>query len=106
MENNPMQEFIDQLIVDAGFGDMPEDFKAEYAERLTEEAHKRLGLAALAELDDGQMEEFEKLREGGNDELANRFLEGNIDDFTAKMSAALAEFRQTVLDSAKRVSGA
>lgn len=95
-----MREFISQLVEEAGFGSMPEDFKAEYEERLLIEAHKRLGLAAMAKLKPAQIRQFEKLREAGDAAAADRFLGENISGFSDKMGQVLAEFRESVLAKA------
>lgn len=105
MENNNIGKFIDEVIIKAGYDKMPEDFLSEYKEKLTEEAHKRLGITAIEALPEDKTEEFSKLaEENPNDfDAINKYLKENITDFDQKMAEALSEFGREVVESAEKL---
>ncbi len=105
MANDNMQEFIEQIIKEAGLDKMPQDFLEAYSEKVRTEAVKRLGIVAVKELNEKQIEEFNKLmEETGNDAAKmNEYLAENIGNFQEKMSQALAEFGREVIENAKNL---
>ncbi|MBU4601138.1 DUF5663 domain-containing protein [Candidatus Parcubacteria bacterium] len=103
-QENYMEKFINQIIKEAGIDKMPKDFVDEYADKLTTEAQKRLGLAAIKELDEGKIKEFNKIEESHDAKAINEFLSANIENFEEKMTVALNEFGKKVIESAKKLN--
>ncbi|MCK4554079.1 hypothetical protein KAU19_03890 [Candidatus Parcubacteria bacterium] len=83
---------------------MPADFLDEYTDKLAMEAQKRLGLAAIKELDERKIKEFNKIKENNGAEAINEFLSANIENFEDKMTVALSEFGKGVIESAKKLN--
>lgn len=105
MQNDNLNKFIDQIIIQARLDKMPKDFLDEYSKKLKIEAMKRLGIAAVKELKEEQIEEFNKLSESsGDQEKINEYLEANIENFEEKMTQALTEFGQEVVSKAKSIN--
>ena len=99
-----IQKFIYQIIKEAELDKMPKDFLDEYTDKLAMEAQKRLGLVAIKELDSDQIKEFNKIKENSGTEAINEFLFANIENFEDKITMALQEFGQEVIDSAKKLN--
>ena len=102
---NHIEEYITEIIKQAGFDKMPEDFLIDYKEKMTIEAQKRLGLSAVEALPEGKLEEFTELTEKSPDdfEKINAFLSENISDFEEKMAKVLRDFGQETIESAKKL---
>ncbi len=98
---NYIRSFIKEVIKQAGLNDMPEDFLQEYEERLTIEAQKRLGLAAIKELNDEDTAALAKIAEESNNDpqKIQEFLASHIDNFEEKMAKVLAEFGKEVINA-------
>ena len=107
MENseNHIEKFVVEIIKQAGLDKMPEDFLADYTEKVTMEAQKRLGLSAVEALPDDKLKEFTELTEKSPDDFIkiNAFLKENISDFEEKMSKALRDFGLEMIESAKKL---
>lgn len=103
--NNNIEEFVSEIIKQAGFDGMPEDFLAEYKEKVAIEAQKRLGMSAMEALPDDKIEEFSELAEKSPNDLEkiNTFLTENIPDFEEKMAKALRDFGTEMIESAKKL---
>lgn len=104
MAEDLIQQFVEGLIKEAGLENMPERFKNEYNEKLGLEAQKRIGAAAIKELDEKALDEFSKLAEkDATPEKIEEFFKNNIPDFEAKIQAALQEFAVEFIESAKQL---
>lgn len=99
-----IQKFIYQIIKEAGLDKMPKDFLDEYTDKLAMEAQKRLGLAAIKELNEQKIREFSKIKESRDAKAINEFLSANIENFEDKMTMALQGFSQEVIASAKKLN--
>jgi len=104
MENNNINDFVKALIAKVGFDDMPKDFLAEYEEKLTIEAQKRLGVVAMEKLTREQAMELAGLVDESvdNPEVVSEYLVNNIENFKQVMSDALQEFGEEVIKSAQK----
>lgn len=103
-----IQNFVLDLLKQAGLDNMPEEFKKEYIEKLAIEAERRLGVMAMEELDAKGLEEFENFMSTHDAPKTEEFLEffnNHIPDFTAKTSQTLQDFAQEFLSSANDLKG-
>jgi len=102
---NYIQSFIKEVIRQAGLNDMPEEFLQEYEERLTIEAQKRLGLAAIKELTDEEAITLAKIAEESNNDpkKIQEFLASHIDNFEEKMAKILADFGKEIINTIKTI---
>jgi predicted Zn-dependent protease len=105
MEDN-MRKFIEEIIKRAGLDGMPADFLDEYAEKLAEEAQKRIGVESMALLTPEQTEELGKLMEQSHNDPKpiNDYLVSRIEHYQEKMAAVLKQFGDEVIESAKKVN--
>ncbi len=103
-----IQNFVLDLLKQAGIDNMPEEFKKEYAEKLSVEAERRLGVMAMEELDAKGLEAFETFMSAHEAPKSEDFLEffnGHINDFSAKANKTLQDFAQEFLASATELKG-
>ncbi len=98
---NYIQNFIKEVLKQAGLTDMPKDFLQEYEERLTIEAQKRLGLAAIKELKDEDAATLAKIAEESNNnpQKIQEFLSSHINNFEEKMAKVLADFGKEIVNN-------
>lgn len=103
---NDIKKFVETIIKEAKLDTLPAEFLEEYTERMTIEAQKRLGVTAMSELKPEKIEELNKLiQDTNNDPLkVSAFLEENIENYQDKMTKALQEFGEEVLDSAQKLN--
>lgn len=105
MANNHIEQFITQVIKEAGLDKMPKDFLDEYAQKLSEEAKKRLGIAAMKELNENEVEQLNKIMgKTGSEDKVNDFLASRIENFEEKMVVALEKFGREVIEKAKSLA--
>jgi hypothetical protein len=103
-----IQNFILDLLKNAGLDNMPEEFKKEYTEKLAVEAERRLGVMAMEELDAKGLEDFEAFMTAQETPKSEDFLEffsSHIVDFDTKANKTLLEFAQEFLASAADLKG-
>jgi len=107
MPANFVEQFVSELIVKAGLDKVPENFKKEYAEKISAEVERRIGLVAIKELNSEALDKFDKLMEADTtpDKLAD-FFQKNIPDYESKISAALKDFADEFLASANKLKQA
>jgi Protein of unknown function (DUF5663) len=97
MEKDFINDYIESILKKAGISNMPDDFKKEYTEKLRAEAEKRLGLVAMAELDEKGLEDFEQFITDNNDPKPEQMLDffiARIPDFENKVKVSLEEFAE------------
>lgn len=90
---NPIAIYADELVKRAGFKNLSPDYRKKFVAQLTEQAQNKLGLMALSELGQAQMEKFSNLAAQSPPQgeiLA--FFRQNIADFDRKMQKTLEEF--------------
>lgn len=92
-----MEQYVNQIMAQAGIADLPEDFKKDYMEKLSVEAQRRLGIMALGEMDEHGLKDFEKLmaenKETKPEELME-FFKTRVPDFENKVTQALKKFAE------------
>lgn len=101
-----IQQFIEEMLKKAGVDKVPEDFKKDYVEKLSAEAQRRLGIMALAALDEKALKDFEKLtakKEAPKQKELLAFFEAHIPDFPKKVAETLKKFAEEFIQSAERL---
>ena len=104
-----IQNFVNENIKKAGIGDLPEDFKKDYTEKLAVEAQQRLGIMALSHLNGKGIKDFENLLKTAKTPKPQELLEffdSRIPDFTQKVVETLKKFGEEFLAGAERLTGA
>ena len=109
MANNEqinLLEFADEVIKEADFEDLAEDFKQGLKEKITQEAIQRLGLLVAAELSEEKLKEygalFAKSENPANDPAVSKFITDNISDFTQKSQNVLSSYKNEFVDEVKK----
>lgn len=102
-----IQVFVHQLMSDAGLDSLDADFREDYAEKLTHQVERHIGIKSVELLDDeGKaayvefMQKHEK-KEPTPEEVVE-FFRSHVDDFDGNMKNVLAEFAQDFLLSMKK----
>jgi uncharacterized protein YdiU (UPF0061 family) len=104
MEKDLIAQFVENLIKQAGLDSVPENFRAEYTEKIAMEAQKRVGLIALKELDKEALDEFADLMKDQPDtKEMNIFFAEHIPNLEDKVAVGLREFAEEFLTSAEKL---
>ena len=104
MPTEAIDQFIDALLREANLDALPDDYKAQYRERLFDQIVNRIGIIAVENLDQKGAEEFGKLLESGikpNSEEAQNFFEQKIPDFGEKIRQGMVDFGREFITAAK-----
>ena len=102
-----IQKYISQIMDDAKLSDMPEDFKADYIEKLQTEIERRLGITALKSMDESAVKKFNELiTEDPNlpPEKIAEFYQEHIPNFSEVMNKTLEDFKQEFIKKAQSLS--
>ncbi|MBU4305010.1 MAG: hypothetical protein KJ893_05245 [Candidatus Omnitrophica bacterium] len=89
-----------------GTDKLPEKFREEYKLKLLDSAQKRIGVAALKELDAKGVEEFTKLTQAEGElkpDALLDFFRTRIPDFNKKMTQTLEEFADDFIKGAEKI---
>jgi len=106
MSEDILQKYVKQIVEQAGLGGLPESFQRDYMEKLSVEAQRRLGIMALAEIDEQGLKEFDKLTSGAKQPTTKElldFLNAHIPDFEKKAAVALQKFAEEFIAGAERL---
>ena len=101
--NDPIGAFCDQLLILSGLNELPEDFKQTYLTQLRQEVIRRIGLIALAHLDNETVERLiMELRDPKKNKSILAKIKEKIQNFDDKMASALDEFANTFVTSVQK----
>jgi len=90
-----VDQFVSQLIVDAGMGkDLEEDALDELKKDLGERLENRVNAVMLAHIPESKLEEFEKLLDAGNPQATQAFCSENIPNLPELLAAEFSGFRK------------
>ena len=104
--DNIMEQYVNQIMQQAGIADLPEDFKKDYVEKLSVEAQRRLGIMALGEMDESGIKDFEKLMAENKEpkpEQLMEFFKQRVPDFQTKVIETLKQFAQEFVTGANNL---
>ncbi|MFA5994936.1 MAG: hypothetical protein WCW27_03440 [Patescibacteria group bacterium] len=105
-QTNPLESFVDYLITEAGYNNLPENFQLSYREQLLTQVYRRIGLIVVNELPEQDVVAFNQLV-GENPSKAdqaavNQFLESHIENFSEKLKVGLDELAKNFLETGKK----
>lgn len=106
MDRKSIEQFTQQILVDTGLDDIPEDFKNDYLKQLSYELQRRLGILAVNSLDEESYLDFTKLIEQDpSQDLFSvvDFFKERIPHFHELMIKGLLEFKAEVHERAKEI---
>ena len=103
MPSNPIDQFVDKLIEQAGLGDVAEDKKEEYRQNILTLVQQKLGIELMKILPEQAVDEFIALTEKNTpaDKL-QYFFKKNIPDFDTKVQSALDSFEADFVNVLKQ----
>jgi hypothetical protein len=103
---NLIKQFIEDCIVAAGFGSLPEAFKNTYKQRLEIAFAKRLGIGATKLLADKDLKDFAALSQQdpkpSPEEIFN-FYNSRIQNFDEKILEIMKNFQKNYVGGAKKL---
>ncbi len=95
---NVIDKFIDQLIVECGYGDADAALKFVVRQDISQRLDNFLIAAIVYELSDEEVEQLDQLADRGiSGEEIGVFASNHIPDFINFLAATLAEFRDVFL---------
>jgi len=103
MPTEAIDQFIDTLLREAKLDALPDDYKAQYRERLYDQIVNRIGIIAMQNLDETGAAEFGDLMKSGvkpNSEEAQNFFVQKIPDFEEKIRQGMEEFARQFITAA------
>ena len=103
-----IQRFIQDMIKNAGIDNMPDDFKKTYSEKLAVEAQRRLGIMAIAELDEQGAKDFEEFiakNQSPEPQKTLEFFNSRISNFETKVQETLTKFAEEFISGAEKLKG-
>ena len=92
-----LEDFVDQLIAEKGLDSEDSEIKAQIKEDLLERIETRLNAFVLSNLQENDLEEFEKVLDEGSPEKTQEFIHAHITDFDEKAAAELLTFKAVYL---------
>lgn len=102
-----IKKFIDDLVKDAGFGEMPEEMKNVYAEKMEALFMKKVGTELMNSLSNEDIKDFKESIEKKSD-LTNEeifvFFEKRVKNLPEKIGKIMADFRKEYIEAAKKLS--
>lgn len=87
-----LEDFADKVLQAAQFNNLPPEALAEMKDMIIGEATARMGLMALAELNEEQAKEYEALAQTGDAAKISAFVSGAIKDFPQKVALTLSAY--------------
>jgi Protein of unknown function (DUF5663) len=91
-----MFQLDDNFLASLGLGDMLAEEKKAFLSYLYEELELRVGTVLSKGLSDDQLEQFEKLIDGGQQEEALTWLEQNCPNYRDVVKAELEKLKQEI----------
>lgn len=95
----------DDFLVNLGLGDMPDDEKEAFLDYVYAELKLRVGAELSTELSDEQLEQFEKLLNGGDQEAAVAWLETHCPNYKEVVKQELDRLKEEIAASRDRLLG-
>lgn len=102
MQQDIIQQFLEQMLDEAGLGQMPESFKKNYLVKLKQELNQRIGRDAVALLSKEDLEAFNELVEDPKlvPEQVLEFFNSHLENFPEFMQEVLADFKKEFVEQA------
>ncbi|MDP3970518.1 MAG: hypothetical protein Q8P90_02360 [bacterium] len=102
---DPMSNFVDNLITEAGLTGIPDDFLEIYKANLMAQVQRRIGIIAIGELNDEKKAEYVTrfIEENDVDPMEmQKYLVENVSDFENKLQIGLQELASEFISAAKQ----
>lgn len=106
MDREYIDQFTQQILIDTGLNELPEDFRNDYLKQLSYELQRRLGILAVNSLDEESYVDFRKLiRQNPSRDLFSvaGFFKKRIPHFHELMIKGLLEFKAEISEEAREL---
>jgi len=100
-----MFQLDEDFLKSVGLGGMPTDEKDAFLTYIYEELELRVGTELSKELSDEQLEQFEKLAEGEDQDAALQWLEAHCPNYKEVVKQQLAKLKEEIIASKDRLLG-
>ncbi|SRR6266702_8940470 len=100
-----MFQLDDNFLASLGLGVMPADEKAAFLDYIYEELELRVGAELSKGLSDEQLEHFEKLIDGGDQDAALQWLGQHCPNYREVVEQELERLREEIIASKDRLLG-
>lgn len=101
-----IENFIEDMVKDAGFGKMPEEMKKIYAGKMEVSFMKRLGVEIMAMFSDEDLKNFQEMVEK-NPDWTNKeifeFCQKRIKNLPEILAKVMTDFRREYIEAAKNL---
>lgn len=107
MAQDVLKQFVDDTINAAGFGEVAEEVKRSFRDRIEVAFAKRLGLEAVNLLGEDDLPQFEKFVEGNPTASPNdiyNFFATHVPEFETKVLDVMKRFQVEFLQAAATVT--
>jgi hypothetical protein len=101
-----MFQLDDNFLASLGLGAMPAEEKEAFLSYVYEELELRVGTELSKDLSDEQLEQFEKLIDGGDQDTALQWLEQHCPNYKEVVKQELDRLKQEIIVSKDRLLGA
>ena len=100
-EDEMMDIFVEKMITDKGFGDLPEETKAKFRTEIKDNLITRINEAIVAALPDEKLAELDELFETGEAtaEKINDLIEKSGIDMSEPIQRTMLDFREAYLNA-------
>lgn len=100
-----MFQLDENFLVSLGLGSMPAEEKEAFLSYVYEELELRVGTELSKDLSDEQLEQFEKLIDGGDQDAALKWLEGHCPNYKEVVKQELEKLKEEIIASKDRLLG-
>ncbi len=100
-----MSNLDEQFLRDLGIADLPEEKKGPLVAGLEEQIENRIGLKMAEGLSDEQLEELDRLTEGGDDAQVKEWLDRYVPGYGEIARGVLEEVKGEILGTKAGVEG-
>ncbi len=101
-----MFQLDENFLVSLGLGAMPAEEKKAFLDYVYEELELRVGTELSKDLSDEQLEQFEKLADGDDQDAALQWLEQHCPSYKQVVKQELDKLKQEIIASKERLLGA
>lgn len=98
-EDEMLDLFVEQILIDKGFTDLAEDLKQEFRSEIKERLIVRINEAMVSALPDDKLEELEQMLDNNTatPESVNALVESSGVDMSGPIQEAMMDFRRVYL---------
>jgi hypothetical protein len=95
----------DNFLASVGLAGMPADEKEAFLNYVSEELELRVGTELSKDLSDEQLEQFEKLVDGGDQDVALQWLEKHCPNYKQVVKDEFKKLKEEIIASRDRLLG-